>query len=346
MSVACWKYELTVPGPAASAFAEALAPLADAVSLLDVSPSGGWRVLAYGTGAADEAALVAAVAGVARAAGLPPPPGELVWLPAVDWLAENRESFAPFRVGRFHIHDSQHPIPAPAIEIDAATAFGSGLHASTRGCLMALERLARARSRGPILDLGCGSGILAVAAAKSLRAPVLAADIDPEAVRVTRLNARHNRVAGLVRATVSDGFRARAVGEGAPYALVLANILARPLKRMAPDLARHLAPGGAVVLSGLLQQQERQVLAAHLPHGLVLAARRRLEGWSTLVLAKAKRPRRSGRPGRRSCAAVATQAVCGRFSSPAVPRNRSTAPSRSPGLTPMSSRMFAGMPAS
>ncbi len=214
MNTACWKYELTVPGPAASAFAEALAPLADAVSLLDIARPDGWRVLAYGVGVPDEAALAAAVAGIARAAGVAPPPGDLVWLPPVDWLAENVASFRPFRVGRFYIHDSQHREPAPpgavAIEIDAATAFGTGLHASTRGCLVALDRLARdwQRRRGAILDLGCGSGILAIAAAKRLRAQVLAADIDREAVRVTRRNARRNGARGRVRAVRSDGMGA------------------------------------------------------------------------------------------------------------------------------------------
>ncbi len=301
MSTACWKYELTVPAPAASAFAEALAPLADAVSLLDMARADGWRVLAYGVGAPDEAALAAAVAGIARAAGVAPPPCDLVWLPSTDWLAENVESFQPFRVGKFYIHDRQHRQPAPpgtlAIEIDAATAFGTGLHASTRGCLKALDRLARAweSHHGAILDLGCGSGILAIAAAKRLRGPVLAADIDREAVRVTRRNARRNGAQGRVRAVRSDGMGAGAVAAGGPYMLVLANILARPLTRMAPALSRHLAPDGTLVLSGLLVEQERQVLAAYANFGMVLAARWRDQGWSTLTLRRRANPTRGKR---------------------------------------------------
>ena len=133
-----------------------------------------------------------------------------------------------------------------------------------------------------MLDLGCGSGILGLAAAKALRVPVLAADLDREAVRVTRANAKLNACAPWLRAIRADGLGGRALQSHAPFDLILANILAKPLKRMGRDLVRSLAPGGIAVLSGLLVSQEREVLSAY--RGLRLIGRKRINGWSTLTL--------------------------------------------------------------
>ena len=208
-------------------------------------------------------------------------------LPERDWLAENRRDFPPQRIGRFFIHGSHwHVRAAPSsipIEIDAATAFGTGEHPSTRGCLLALDRLARRRRFRRPLDIGTGSGILAIAAAKRLRRPVVAGDIDPEAVRVARHHARRNGLAGRARFLRTAGYRRRALRRH-KYDLILANILARPLALMARDLKRTLAPGGIAVLAGLLRRQEPFVLAAHRTRHLSLEHRLVIEGWSTLVL--------------------------------------------------------------
>ena len=167
--------------------------------------------------------------------------------------------------------------------LDAGVAFGSGEHGSTRGCLRALEGLAHRRPRR-ILDLGTGSGILAMAAARLLHRPVLAVDIEPWSVRVAGQNAELNRLGRLVRARLGNGWAARPVRRAAPYDLVFANILARPLCAMARDLARNLAPGGRAVLAGLLDAQVPLVLAAHRRQGLLLE-RRLAEGrWVTLVV--------------------------------------------------------------
>lgn len=183
------------------------------------------------------------------------------------------------------------------LRLDAGLAFGSGEHGSTRGCLRALEAVARGSRPRRVLDLGTGSGILAIAAAKLLRVPVLGTDIDPWAVRVARQNARLNQVGPPRVATAqTPGWRGRAVLARAPYDLVLANILARPLCAMARDLARHLAPGGRAILSGLLASQARQVLAAHRRQGLVLERVVREGGWATLVVRGPRRARPSGRP--------------------------------------------------
>jgi ribosomal protein L11 methyltransferase len=208
-------------------------------------------------------------------------------LAARDWVAENQLAFPPQRIGRFFIYGSHYrdkvPPGAIGIAVDAATAFGTGEHPSTRGCLQALERLGRRHRFRRALDVGTGTGILSIAAAKLFRRRMLAGDIDQGAVDVARQNAGRNGVAGLVRTRRAAGYRNRQFKKSA-YDLVLSNILARPLAVMAADLARALAPGGRAVLSGLLLRQERIVLAPHRGCGIVLERRIVIDGWSTLVM--------------------------------------------------------------
>lgn len=288
---AVWKIELYVPTACADAFADAVEPFAGALSLFAVEGTPETRISAYGADAPDEAALDAAVAGAARAADVVTPPVRVVWLPDIDWLAENRARFAPVRAGRFHIHDSDHMDPPPpgsvSIRVDAATAFGTGHHGTTRGCLEALDAILRWRAclpAGPVLDLGCGTAILGIAAAKTLRRPVVASDIDPVAVVMARNNVRTNGVVARVRVFEGRGLESAAVRHGRPYALVFANILARPLVRLAPAIAASLVPGAPVILSGLLHRQEQTVLSAYRMQGLHLIRRIRHDEWSTLVL--------------------------------------------------------------
>ena len=282
-----WRVLARVRGAdAATAVLALLDDLAGALSAFEIVEQE-WRVEAYPPSSVLSPALAAELALAAAAAG-----GTLVeigegQLPDRDWLAENQLAFPPLRVGRFFIYGSHHRgrVPAGAIGImlDAATAFGTGEHPSTRGCLMALDRLARRhRFRRP-LDVGTGIGILAVAAAKLLHRRVLASDIDRGAVRVARHNVARNGVAGLVRVSGADGYRDRAIRK-LPYDLILSNILARPLALLARDLARTLMPGGRAVLSGLLRRQEPIVLAPHRGCGIVLERRLVIDGWSTLVL--------------------------------------------------------------
>lgn len=282
-----WRLAATVPDAgAADLVAAALATVCGAVSAFEAAPDGAWHVEGLAAQLPAPGFLEAALAVAWRDRADEPPELRLEALPPRDWLAENQASFPPLVAGRYFIHGSHHRGRVPAgrigITIDAATAFGSGEHATTRGCLLALADLARRRRARRVLDMGTGTGILAIAAAKTWRRRVWARDIEAEAVRVAARNAAVNGVGSLVAVRRADGYR----GLGGGFDLVLANILARPLAVMAPRLARALAPGGIAVLSGLLARQERLVLAAHRAQRLVLRRRLAIEGWSTLVLVR------------------------------------------------------------
>lgn len=204
-----------------------------------------------------------------------------------DWVSQVQANFPALAAGRFYVHGSHQSGSAPPglipILLDAGAAFGTGEHETTYGCLLAMDRLMKRRAYRRILDMGCGSGILAIAAAKARRSAfVHAVDNDPVSVCVSRENAVRNQVAGRVRLAVGDGYAASLV-QG-HYDLIISNILARPLMRMAGDLRRHLAPGGTVVLAGLLSWQARMVLAAHRCQSLRLAQQFSIGRWSILVL--------------------------------------------------------------
>lgn len=279
-----WTISVVVPGEAAGLFQLALEPLCVAVAAEISGPH--WRVTGYCEEVPDLGAVDTALGLAGAGAGIAPPRPMLAELPDTDWLAENRKSFPPVRVGRFYIHRTHHDRPPAggrvAIRLDASLAFGSGTHASTQGVLLALDALARRRRFRRILDLGTGSGILAIAAAKLWPARIVATDIDPASVRMTRENAAANGVAPRIVAQVGPGLRA--VPRGQRFDLVLANIQVRPLASMAPAIRRRIGPGAHVVLSGLLRADETEALAAYRAQGLVLAARHPLGDWVTLVM--------------------------------------------------------------
>jgi ribosomal protein L11 methyltransferase len=282
-----WRLFAQVRGAdAANAVFLLLDDSADAVSAFETEPEE-WRVEAYRQSPLASPELGAQLALAAAAAGGTLAEFSAEILPARDWLAENQLSFPPLRVGRFFVYGSHYDGKVPAgaigIAVDAATAFGTGEHPSTRGCLLALGRLARRQRFHRPLDIGTGTGILSIAAAKLLHRKVLAGDIDPRAICVARHNAACNGVGGLVRTRKAPGYHDRLIRRSR-YDLVLSNILARPLAVMAADLSRRLTPDGFAVLSGLLQWQEPIVLAPHRGCGIVLDYRLVIDGWSTLVM--------------------------------------------------------------
>jgi ribosomal protein L11 methyltransferase len=276
-----------LPEEAVPAFEAALATVCRSVALFRDEPTDTWRVEGVrpqGTRDEDlEAALAIAAAVTGHPAALQSAPVE-----AEGWLARTVASFGEQAIGEVLIRPTHLPnrraYGRTVLVLDAGIAFGSGEHASTRGCLLAFARVAQRGLRGRILDLGTGSGVLAMAAAKRLKRPVLATDIEPWSVRVAQQNAQANGVGRLVRAVLADGWTARPVRARRPYGLVFANILARPLCAMAKQLASGLAPGGVAILAGLLGTQARMVLAAHRRRGLVLGRALPIGAWTTLVI--------------------------------------------------------------
>lgn len=207
-----------------------------------------------------------------------------------DWVKATLEELVPVHAGRFVVH-GQHDRSKIApnklgIEIEAALAFGTGHHGTTRGCLLLLDEVLKAHWPRRVLDLGTGTGVLAIAAAKALHDHVLATDIDPTSVAVAATNARQNGAGHWVEAVHGNAFSAGPIRQREPFDLILANILANPLRQMATPMAGHLAPGGFVILSGLLTTQAPAVIAAYRARGLKLQKHIRIEGWSSLLLRK------------------------------------------------------------
>src|SRR5262245_58331555 len=262
--------------------------------------AGRWQVAVHFRHAPDEASLrglVAVAAGedASRLLAIEP-------VAATDWVAQSLADLRPVRVGRFLVHGAHDRAKVRAIDIDieieAALAFGTGHHGTTRGCLQALVDLAKRRHIQRVLDVGTGSGILAIAAARLLRARITASDIDARAIATACENARLNRASARITFTHASGTTARAIMSAVPYQLIFANILLGPLTRLAVPLRRLTVPGARIVLSGLMPSHANAALASYRAQGLVLEKRLALDGWVTLVMHRKTKPPRAGRPGR------------------------------------------------
>ena len=220
----------------------------------------------------------------------PLPPIELTQLEDEDWVALVQSGLSPIKAGRYFIHGSHDRALATGragdIEIDAGQAFGTAHHGTTKGCLLALDHLLKAHRYDNVLDLGTGTGLLAIAVAKILRHRVLASDIDPISVRVANENAVLNNVGPLLQVIQANGLQHRALQSRAPYDLMIANILAPPLLQMAPDIKDAMAHGGHLILSGLLRTQSRSIEARYCGQGFTLQKRLPLDEWMTLILQK------------------------------------------------------------
>ncbi|MER8630017.1 50S ribosomal protein L11 methyltransferase [Mesorhizobium opportunistum] len=215
-------------------------------------------------------------------------PVEREALPDIDWVARSLEGLKPVRAGRFFVHGAhdrrKRHSGELAIEIEAGLAFGTGHHGTTSGCLEMLERVVRREHPRNALDLGTGSAVLAIAVAKLAHIAVLATDIDPVAVKVAAANARLNHVKALVETVTAPGFHHPIFGKRAPFDLIIANILARPLMRLAPQMAGHIALGGSIVLSGILERQRDAVISAYVGQNFRHVRTLHREGWVTIHL--------------------------------------------------------------
>ena len=210
--------------------------------------------------------------------------------PNINWVARSLEGLRPVVAGGFYVYGSHETEPVPhgviGLKIDAAQAFGTGHHETTAGCLQAIDRVLKRETPRAAIDIGTGTGVLAIAIAKRTRRAVIATDIDPIAVKTTRENARENGVAGLIVPIEATGLTHKEIAAGAPYDLLVANILAGPLVKLAPAMGRAAARGATIILSGILVHQAQRVLAAYRPQGMVLKTRLIKKEWATLVLEK------------------------------------------------------------
>jgi ribosomal protein L11 methyltransferase len=246
-----------------------------------------WETLAWFS-SESEALAARARLGVADATIAP--------VPQRDWVRESLTGLAPVVAGRFFLHGShdreRRRGGGVSMEIDAGTAFGTGHHGTTWGCLLALDDILKRHRPARVLDLGTGTGVLGLAAAKVLHAPVLGTDIDPEAVRVARLNAIHNGGGQWFKGLTAAGLHDAQIRKGAPYDLIFANILARPLAMLAPGLSAMLARRGHIILSGLTVDQLRWIKAVYQARGLVTQRVIRNGNWIALVMTKPSRKRK------------------------------------------------------
>lgn len=270
---------------AASTLQDFLEPAPDALTVFENGPAS-WRLEAYFNDGLDGRDLATELA-VYISEPLPPFTADTV--PDLNWVAMSQAALPPVQAGRFTVHgshDSHRIARSPnTILIDAGEAFGTAHHQTTLGCLLAIDRLTRTEDFKTVLDLGTGSGVLAIAVARMLpRAEIIATDLDAQSVNVARENVRINGVGDRIALAQAAGVDHVWLRQSNPFDLVIANILAGPLIRLAPDLARTVRRAGTLVLSGLLVPQAAQVIAAYRAAGFHLVSHDRISGWSTLVL--------------------------------------------------------------
>lgn len=282
-----WRLMVVVPPLAIPAFEEALAGDDSALSSFEISGTALWSVEALTQAPPDRSVLEERIRQAARTMNMPVPALSIEAVDQRDWVVESLKGLKPVRAGRFFVHGAHdraaRPAGAIALEIEAAAAFGTGHHETTRGCLLLLDDLAkRERYRRP-LDLGCGTGVLAMAAAARWNVPVLATDIDPIAIRVARETVAANGLSHLVRCETASGLEHDAVRRSAPFDLVLANILARPLLQLAPGIT-CIAPEATLIMAGILRHQARPVAARYRQLGWRLRRRLDLGNWTILAL--------------------------------------------------------------
>ena len=290
-----WQISFFVPKKAADILEQSIEPFVEAISIK--RHLNNWLVRAYTTAEPKPQFLETIVSEAATLANISCPNLTIELTPNINWVAQSLKGLNPIFVGRFVVYGSYNNKPKNQklipIQVDAGEAFGTGHHASTAGCLLALSAMKKPFIQSRMLDLGCGAGILAIAAAKLWKISPVASDIDPTAVRVAIENSRKNKVHRSVKCIASNGFESIKLKQMGPFDIIVANILSEPLRRLAKPMRAHSKPGATIILSGLLDQQSRQVLSAYRNLGFKLQSSYSLDGWSTLVLTRKKLAKRS-----------------------------------------------------
>lgn len=285
-----WRIHFTCPVEVAQHLAGAIESYGLAVSTYETRDENIWAVEATAKQQPNQQELQKSIAIAASLLDIEVPTVYVEPLPETDWLEATWRNFPPREIGPFYVYGSHSKTAIPdgliGLEVNAATAFGSGEHETTTGCLLTMSELSRKRKFERPLDMGCGSGILAMAAAKLWEVPVIAADNDPESVRVTLENAKVNRCDHLLKAFVSEGFSSEDITDRGLFDLIIANILAKPLCIMATDMLKNLTPGGIIILSGLLVRQQEEVVDAYEKAGGKFIDHRHINDWATLTMTK------------------------------------------------------------
>jgi ribosomal protein L11 methyltransferase len=280
--------KFSFPACAAEAASQALGDGAVAVTILSAPRQNKARVEILYNDEPDASGMSMKIAVLAAALNIPAPAFTLAPTPKLDWLKKVAADFPPLKIARWTIHGAQHRRKVPnrlfALQIDATNAFGTGEHPTTRGCLLMLDKILKTGFRPRrMADIGCGSGILAMACVQGARRRAVAVDLDADSALIAARNVRVNGFGKVIRAGRGNGYSAPPVRKSSPYDLIMANIFAVPLCRMAKDLKKNLKFGGVAVLSGLLTIQANKVIAAHRMQGLVLIGRKVIGEWSVLA---------------------------------------------------------------
>ena len=292
--MSAWRIHFFVAETAIQAVQTALDPFCEAVAAFEFGP-GVWRIDAYAVDAPDRADLTARLAIATASVGVSAPEPWILAVEDEDWAMATAQAFPPIRIGRFVIHGG-HAAPPPRgtgipLQIEAGAAFGTGEHATTALCLRAIQQLAKRRPLGDVLDIGCGTGVLALGALRLGARRAVGVDLDPRSARSAQATARVNGLAARARFFTGDGFTHPAIRAGRPYDLFLGNILVRPLVAMAP-LARHFVrPGGFAVLSGLIPAQVPWLESTWRRCGFARWGHLQDRGWSAVVMRRMRRPR-------------------------------------------------------
>ena len=287
-NLAGWRFDTEISDDNLPFYEQAVENLGGALDVGEGTKPGFWRLSAFFDVETPKHNIIAGLALVRKITQAPDSDLTLSPVPNEDWQAKAMADFPPFSIGRFFVHGYDVDVPAGQVglRVPAAMAFGSGEHATTEGCLRLYDKLAATHSFKNGLDMGAGSGILAIAAAKVGKTPSLAVDIDEPSVQICDENMHDNGVADLVTSLCGDGFETPEVGKKAPYDLIFANILKNPLIAMASELVAVLKSGGFAIISGFTDEQEADVTAAYTALGLKVVDKAASKGWVALALQK------------------------------------------------------------